>query len=123
MDAPKVETASAVPTFEEESEYSVVPFVCESSKPKVNNDHLKQNRGLRGKRKINDFLYVRNHEAHMLEKAVDETNLDSNNNSIPVIDVSRISSKDDRKSEIQDEEKPDQEVDDNHFHDFQEQED
>jgi hypothetical protein len=55
---PIVESTVVADFYEEESEYNIVPFVCESSKPKINNESLKMNRG--GKRKMNDFLYSRN---------------------------------------------------------------
>ena len=50
---------------------------------------------------MNDFLYSRNDSQAHEQVAVNETNLVSANNSIPVIDVSRISSKDERRSNSQ----------------------
>ena len=56
--------------FEDESEYNVVPFVCESSKAKVNNQRLKSNRGFNGKKKMNDFLYVDGHKSSANNDAI-----------------------------------------------------
>ena len=109
--------------FDDESEYNIVPFVCESSKPKMHNESFKKSRGGHKKR-TNEF------GSHLQEQAVNETNLVSNNNSIPVIDVSRISSKDDKRSNfiaaeeshrVEEFQQDQEDQDDEQFEDFNQQ--